>query len=734
MMADRLSPQDSFQSGKIFKRSFKACLNCRTRKTKCDLGPPSSPQEPPCARCRRERRECVFIDSRRGIKRPKPPIVGHISSPTFVAPTLEQQRSLINSYTKLPTRSNSTGEVSTMQGALLFLANAAGNIAKADQRDRMNGTRNENRENSDHSDSQLATQNLSYFKYIGEGKLLSESATIKLVDFFFIYLHPFFPYIPPDLHSAKALSGYPILLCTVLTIASRYKPSDAIGLVESNDQFAVHDALWLHCQEMISQSVWGEASTRSLGTVFSFLLFTEWNPRAIHWLLEDYANSSAAASKEDDNNVAGIGAMRRSGRMAWMLIGSAVRLAQDMGFMENSSRVFVATHISETTTAMTVGQRSMLAQSLAEVNLSDVDSFEELRQVEDLLVLKGDEEALRTKANGKLKFTHIQRANVELLKICSLAYETLYCDSSFSYSDQKQILAILTILSALLELWELKYRNLLTFKDLNYDDVLVHESLRMDYYYTSLYIYSLALFNDSSGNKKNLRLDELAKSGKYIERAFLAAKEILATATRVHKLNILRFMPVRWVTRIVRSVAFVVKCYMIIKNNSYSTIGLSVIPTDDIIKTVQKAAITLSEASPDDLHLCSRYSTILMYLCSEMRSASGGAAKSKAPDELKDSSQVPTDSETDCDIKTQTPAFANEIPTYQNTQMGNPDGQNNTGYSPDVSQAMNNNDIFGLPDFFNSYLDSNNLIGLNFVEPFTDFLDKKIRDNKPNPE
>lgn len=48
------------------KRSYKACLHCRSRKAKCDLGDITAPREPPCSRCRREGRRCEFAPSRRG--------------------------------------------------------------------------------------------------------------------------------------------------------------------------------------------------------------------------------------------------------------------------------------------------------------------------------------------------------------------------------------------------------------------------------------------------------------------------------------------------------------------------------------------------------------------------------------------------------------------------------------------------------------------------------------------
>lgn len=45
------------------KRGYRACVHCRLRKAKCDLGDVNAPSEPPCSRCRREQRECVFLPS-----------------------------------------------------------------------------------------------------------------------------------------------------------------------------------------------------------------------------------------------------------------------------------------------------------------------------------------------------------------------------------------------------------------------------------------------------------------------------------------------------------------------------------------------------------------------------------------------------------------------------------------------------------------------------------------------
>ncbi|KAF2762560.1 hypothetical protein EJ05DRAFT_495439 [Pseudovirgaria hyperparasitica] len=46
-------------------RTYQACIPCRRRKVRCDLGPVDNPHDPPCTRCRRESKECYFSATRR---------------------------------------------------------------------------------------------------------------------------------------------------------------------------------------------------------------------------------------------------------------------------------------------------------------------------------------------------------------------------------------------------------------------------------------------------------------------------------------------------------------------------------------------------------------------------------------------------------------------------------------------------------------------------------------------
>ena len=905
-----------------FKRNYLACLNCRTRKVKCDLGSVENPHDPPCARCKRERKECVFIESKRGSNQlkahnsynPQQTSIYNKSSSTAQdisinpilplpfpyshskpIPLLDSNKSPVTDYAKSPSFSQSSTpssmnpnplllnktlstsfhnrkpssltprnsvnfsdsqngkedpnastydhENASMKGeklssrpsdsnlpsitssiqsltnnaTMIYLAHVAGKVAHADSRDHINGAErlsqlersvpiprslsSSNTNNLDDSrrgsyfDQSSDSKNspshagdtepildsfghdnslypvlredrltvpplttsqsmrqrpsgaLADIEYIASSNdpkdahsqfILTEMEAKRLIKIFFVTMHPFYPYIPKTLRDPDTLAGYPMLLCALLAISSRYNPlPDKMGAwddisdddtakrrlergekdihVTSSDgerHLAVHEQLWIYCQRLMSMTVWGESSSRSVGTLLTFLMFTEWNPRAIHFRWGDYANSAqddSLANKkfdrrknknvginsngknknkangrsdsnpietedddENDEEFAGLSAMKRSEIMSFMLIGTATRLSF---LLDTDPLIFIATHVSETHIAVGLNKKSMLQQTLSEVDVND----------------------------PAYQFSHYQKANLELLQFFSLCYETLYgTRPKFISLDKYQTLAILDILSPILENWYRKYYKLLKPSNIHCaplaacnDDgspdwlylitlnpklerdltiSIERESLILDYYYTKLYLYSLALSGDTSVNAnlrnskkgRNLRLDELARYSRYVELAYKAAKEVLAVIQRVRKLRLLKYMPVRWVTRVIKSVSFIVKCYLTLttdihtntsfdsgvtssdqkphhhgitpfssgksdedmdfygsgekeENTNGEILKLSVIPLEEIITLLQKTAICLRYAAPDELHLCTRYSTILMYLCSQFK-------------------------------------------------------------------------------------------------------------------
>ncbi|SMN19623.1 similar to Saccharomyces cerevisiae YDR421W ARO80 Zinc finger transcriptional activator of the Zn2Cys6 family [Maudiozyma saulgeensis] len=803
-----------------WRRSYKACLSCRARKVRCDLGPFDNPHAPPCTRCKREQRECLFTSRNRESKyivsEDVSPITDSVISSMTESATISKSNGnnsninklvdanmdnkdttqndmalsnvIINDADLMVSNSNKNNHnvakttannmrnnlgnrhtskemssingrwgvgVTSMQNTLEFLANAAGSVAQEKQREKglaqINQATNQQETNNMYHDKDLSsrptpfldpsdenifapllqtsgsqrpastlmekvrsvrpetTDKLAQIEYIGSNKLLSEREAIELIDAFFLSMHPYFPNIPIQLHDAQALAEYPILLCAVLTVSSRYHSLAEFGLYNGEDNkknVEVHEKLWSHCQWMLSQTIWAEASTRSIGTVLAFIILTEWNPRQIHFKKEDYANSIfKTVGKSDKEIPTGVGAIRRSDRMAWMFTGTAVRLAQDMGFIDTSTKIFVATHISDTFSSINLNQRPVLADTFSGTSLGmnhprssgyktesasgdngvgnekffldeilkNDDSKERWKNVltnsennsndQDYALTDlereflNDEYVLYYRSKGDdlyeqltplpfaLNFSHAQRAKIELVRITLVAYETIYYDQGkkkMSTNDQVHNLAVLDILSPLLDGWYGNYRDLLKpVPEIDYDinirknkravyqlsQIINRESILADYYYCQLYIYSLALQADNKENcNGKLRINEIIKSAKYVELAYVAAKEILESASRVHKIKMLKYMPVRWVVRIVRSVSFMVKCYLTLTTNngsqnkdSQSILKLCCISLDETITTIRTAALLLKEATPDELHLCVRYSAILLYLCKELK-------------------------------------------------------------------------------------------------------------------
>lgn len=910
-----------------FKRTFRACLSCRVRKIKCDLGSLDLPRDGKCLRCLRERKDCVFVETRRGSDPTSVHRAETSSGPGSPGLTKSGISSRSPSQIDVTTISGNKGEseveglssgsttngnpespssqqrsnhFSTMEGALVFLAKAAGTIAKADERDHIDAekkheqlemsissssserdmtkgslsnilnpninpssnrmVRPDLQESSNHqripsstpaptntsstssSTHQLhkthlhqnhthtnnherpkqqrfvplaekpemirpkATNKLSNFEYIGlPNGILSEEEAETLIHLFFTTMHPFFPFIPKFLHEPKVLAGYPILLCAILTIASRYHPfTQNVGNGGVPRNIEVHDTLWLYVQRLISQTVWAEASTRSIGTIFAFLLFTEWNPRAIHWRWSDYANKAEDNDANDtqkvdgETNLTGIGAMRRSYRMGWMLIGSAVRLAQDMGFMEVSTNVFLATHIAEINCVMNNSRRSILSHSLSELDLDEEEDVDlnGYNDDKDLRIMGMSEEELREisfSPHSTLKFSLIQKAKIELLQVTCLGHESFYgYKAQLGSLTQRQHLSVLNILSPILNNWSRKYKQLLVPSKpkqfhslanlqqhlLNPDSKVAkeifesidQESLIFEYNYTKLYIYSLALSptqlndsNEASGkrkaNKVLLKMDEISRAAKFIEQAFAAANQMLSVTQRIHRMKMLLYMPVRWVTRIVRAIAFVVKCYLTLiahnktqgslttmgtpgnPNNSFegfdsTVLSLSLISIDEIMLTIQRAAITLRDCSPDELHLCTRYSNVLMYLCSEMKTktktnpSSGqepGYPLAKKRRTSFESSQTPGD-----EMQKLMPTLASNdsynhisafnFPLYfsQNGASGqNITSEAITPEGVNIDQLMGDSEVM---DWFSNNKD----IGLDFVGPWTEMIEQQL--------
>lgn len=216
---------------------------------------------------------------------------------------------------------------------------------------------------------QVALQAWSTLRFVQAGWFTAKEA-VEYIDYFYQHLAPLTPVKPPDFSSysthPQLLNEEPMLTVTLLTIVSRYKELSGAG--SKARAFRIHDKLWEYLQGMITRMFWaqeqfgggfcgaggghtamdGEASRRglrSLGTVESLLLLSDWLPRSMHFPPGDDANELTAPLRNIDpfegSEESGYAHANwtepaiRSDRMCWSLVGMAYTLSWELGVFDS---------------------------------------------------------------------------------------------------------------------------------------------------------------------------------------------------------------------------------------------------------------------------------------------------------------------------------------------------------------------------------------------------------------
>ncbi|KAF2635280.1 hypothetical protein P280DRAFT_381782, partial [Massarina eburnea CBS 473.64] len=219
----------------------------------------------------------------------------------------------------------------------------------------------------------------SKFRFVRAGWLTAKEA-VRYIDYFYTYLSPLTPIVVPDyrdhgLH-AKLLREEPMLVITLLTIASRFRTPDTPSRAGAiSRSYLIHDKFWKYLQGMIDRTIYGQEQfgggfcgagqqpgsdvnplsrkgLRTLGTVESLMLLTEWHPRALHFPPGDDDDELVPLDDAPDapnaptSDLEGESGQRidswlepcwRSDRMCWMLLGNAMSLAYEIGVFDDTS-------------------------------------------------------------------------------------------------------------------------------------------------------------------------------------------------------------------------------------------------------------------------------------------------------------------------------------------------------------------------------------------------------------
>ncbi|KAM3084475.1 zinc finger transcriptional activator [Clarireedia jacksonii] len=233
----------------------------------------------------------------------------------------------------------------------------------------------------------------SRFRFVRAGWFTAPEA-IEYITYYYEFLSPLTPISPPTFRNPEThptlLIEEPILTVTLLTISSRYKQISGTG--GHCRSYAIHEQLWTYLRGMIERCLWGQeafgggfcgsgadlsdaqtsstapwrglrkGSLRTLGTIESLMILTEWHPRALHFppaeatdelmlptpeSLDPYSTDDESAHRQ----TGGVGGRRieswlepawRSDRMCWMLLSTAMGLGYELGVFDDIEELLEA--------------------------------------------------------------------------------------------------------------------------------------------------------------------------------------------------------------------------------------------------------------------------------------------------------------------------------------------------------------------------------------------------------
>ncbi|KAF2855269.1 C6 transcription factor-like protein [Plenodomus tracheiphilus IPT5] len=679
-----------------FKRAYKACINCRQRKAKCILGtgPDGGELKPPCQRCKREMRECVFRSERSWVKRRKPgeardneeeePVRPHSGSISNVQPSpVHRSSNSAHGFTPghSPHMSNHRPDIISPHSHLRRISSAQGDLAHsvmrtvvssgsdalnllfeaAHHRDAMdseqqtgsqayetprsgptgyeNGVpsspfhtfRAQPVQMSTPSPETLKTWTLCRFVQMG---WFSAHEAVTYVDLFFKNCSPLSPilgefYSHHENHYTL-IAVDPFLCTTILMISSRYNILPGVG--GASRGYFVHDRLWEQCQRFIMKIMLGQvkpskAQSRTIGSIEALLLLSEWHPRALHFptaadgwdceLMIGANNTTEEGAKLLEGDATSsrwledvIEPAKRSDRMSWMLMGCALSLAQELGLFEDNPSVDKdQTSYPKLTTEFLVLRR-IRARKLLYVLLEQLS----WRLGCTSMIPQSLNHALMEKipvdsATGAVEqWQSFMSAWVELTKLARSVSDTIYPNTATTRSLLRtgRYIGLLEHFQPLLTSWRKKYLDPCKLK------VGLHDMLHIEYQYVRIYTNSLGMqavvertlaeTDPDVPQEDNLPFNLEPRDYDFIQEVVDGSCQILQKVCQLSETGALRYSPVRIFLRITTSSIYLIKGLSLGSRNQKLQSSLDIL--DAAIRALRASTL-------DDMHLASRYATLL---------------------------------------------------------------------------------------------------------------------------
>lgn len=426
------------------------------------------------------------------------------------------------------------------------------------------------------------------------------------------------------------LTREPVLCCTILMISSRYHVLPGAGGDSRN--FFIHHRLWQHCQQLTMRLIFGqEKSTkskiRSLGTVEALMLMAEWHPRSLHFPPEtdgwdddlistpskasDHTEASASANRWLEDMIE---PSRRSDQMSWMLLGCALSLAHELGILETDEAESLEL---EQAWREQMTLRRQRVQRLLYVYINQlawrIGCMSPIPQSLNHAVLGGRKpRGLSQPGSTWLVFMD---SWIELTKLAQSVTDMFFPSAKFARQQlhSGRYVGLLDHFRPLLNQWKDK------FLQPHLLDTAFYNDLFIEYHFVRVYTHSVgmqAVVERAIADAEPNNLDDVRPMTmdptdyEYIQEVIDGCCQILQKVTQLAEVGALRFSPVRIVLRVTSASIFLMKAL---------SLGTRQATLQESLEVLEKSISALKSNALDDVHLSTRYATLLDMHVSRLR-------------------------------------------------------------------------------------------------------------------
>ncbi|KAM3072642.1 hypothetical protein ACMFMF_006981 [Clarireedia jacksonii] len=646
-------------------RAYRACLNCRNRKSKCDLD--INAGRPPCRRCQRENRECVLGESHRGGRRVrKKPRIGEADESKPTAPSATQPLSPHTAFStstgpsphyspaasgyhpsssssepfhsrydnrhesgftwQQPTPASDSGfsrqgEQNHTGSPTAYRARAESsastvvkpgdrlndNIASADLQNPSDALEilaqvadradDGSSPGSERAQGSLPTKSdrpqvqsqepvsskmdtdIQYRPFT-DGFIKSDMI-YRLFLTYERYFHPYFPIIPRQTFDHARIPwlsrAEPHLFSAILTIASR-------------DHESVHQVCYDHMQNLVSMILAG--ADANVEAVEALLLLSQWVSH------RPQADVAIGRGEED--------------RVAWMYIGTALRLAYFLGLDRTSFKsdshedpakfnrkklTWTACYICDRQVSVRVG-KGFWARGPGPLSGLRSDDFP----------------TLQPSPSDPDNYARMFQANLELTQIFSNVHDILYSSKGHGWKEmlEGRYAKYLDDFRSSIRTWNDNWGDLPCSPGLKGSLLLTYDYLRL---YVNAFAYQatisraliLSQGNTPSGGRPKIpQINASASDARFIYEALDAAKSLISTFNNSIEPETLRYMPSCYYLFIIYSAVFLYK--------ARSTTTMAVEERLHVKSMINQTIERLQIASTGKAHMGSRYARLLQLL------------------------------------------------------------------------------------------------------------------------